>query len=69
MPRTSSLVINHIPINPEWAESLVGIWLIVPSSWWPDYHDDRLNSGCISLINFGKPQAYYFKVSLLWDAQ
>jgi hypothetical protein len=64
MPCTSPLGINHISINPEWAKSLVGLWLLVLNSWWLDYHNDHLNPGHILLINFDKPQAYYFEVQL-----
>ena len=64
MPRTAPLGINHIPIDTEWAESLVGLRLIVPNSWWPDFHDDQLNPGRIASINADEPRAYYFEVQL-----
>ena len=55
MPRTSPLGINHIPINLEWVKLLVGLWLIVPNSWWPDYHKNQLNLDRIVSINFDEP--------------
>jgi hypothetical protein len=24
-------------INPKWREGLVGLWMVVPLSWWPGY--------------------------------
>ncbi len=64
MPHTSPLSINHIPINPEWAKSLVGLRLIIPNRLWPTYNNSHLNPGQIVSINFNKLWAYYFEVQL-----
>jgi hypothetical protein len=55
---------HHIPIDLEWVELLVGLRLIIPTSWWPAYHDNGFNLGRIATINLDKPQAYYFQVQL-----
>jgi hypothetical protein len=64
MACSSLLGCHHIPINLEWAESLVGLWLIIPNSWWLAYNDDGFNLGRIAAINLDKPWAYYFQVQL-----
>ena len=52
----------HIPINLEWAETLVGLRLNVPNSWWPGFFDGGINQGWIVTINF--ENVFYFKVEL-----
>ena len=52
------------PIDPEWAASLVGLRLIVPNSWWPDYHDDGLNLGCIVAIDYDAMGTGFFQLQL-----
>jgi len=37
--------VQHIPTDSEWAETLVGLHLNVPNSWWPGFVDDGLNQG------------------------
>ena len=56
--------VQHIPINSEWAEALVGLRLNVPNSWWPGFVDDGLNRGRIAAINLDTPNAFYFEVEL-----
>jgi hypothetical protein len=56
--------VQHIPINSEWAEALVGLRLNVPNSWWPGFVDDGLNRGRIAAINLDAPNAFYFEVEL-----
>jgi len=56
--------VQHIPIDSEWAEALVGLRLNVPNSWWPGFVDDGLNRGRISAINLHAPNAFYFEVEL-----
>jgi hypothetical protein len=67
MAHSSILGCHHIPIILEWEESLVGLQLIIPSSWWPAYYDDGLNLGRIATINLNELQAYYFQVQLDYD--
>jgi hypothetical protein len=56
--------IQHIPIDSEWAEALVGLRLNVPNSWWPGFVDDGLNRGRIAAINLDALNAFYFEVEL-----
>ena len=56
--------VQHIPIDSEWAEALVGFRLNVPNSWWPGFVDDGLNRGRIAAINLDAPNAFYFEVEL-----
>jgi len=56
--------VQHIPIDSEWAEALVGLRLNVPNSWWPGFVDDGLNRGRIAAINLDVPNAFYFEVEL-----
>jgi hypothetical protein len=55
---------QHIPIDSEWAEALVGLRLNVPNSWWPGFVDDGLNRGRIAAVNLDAPNAFYFEVEL-----
>ena len=36
-----------IPIDPEWANSLVGLRLLVPDSWWVNCSGEELNEGVL----------------------
>jgi hypothetical protein len=61
MPRT---IIPHVPIDSEWAETLVGLHLNIPNKWWPGFCDGGLNCGKIAAINLDPSSLYYFEVEL-----
>ena len=48
MPTTSYL------IDPEWGESLLGLRMAVPLSWWPGYSSDNI---CLGKITKFDPSA------------
>ena len=53
------------PNDPDWAESLVGLRLTIPSYWWLGYPDNgTLNDGTIVSINFSKPQDDFYQVDV-----
>ena len=64
MPPLSSC---PIPIDPEWAESLVSLRLNVPSHWWPDFDGDEDNLGTIAAVNFTQTNRRYFQLLLDGD--
>jgi hypothetical protein len=61
MPRT---IIQHVPIDSEWVEMLVGLRLNIPNKWWPGFRDGRLNQGKIAGITLDSLSSYYFQVEL-----
>ena len=61
MPRT---IIPHVPIDSEWAETLLGLRLNIPDKWWPGFCDGGLNCGKIAAINLDPLSLYYFEVEL-----
>ena len=61
MPRT---IIPHVPIDSEWAETLVGLRLNIPDKWWPGFCNGGLNRGKIAAINLDPSSSYYFEVKL-----
>ena len=61
MPRT---IIPHVPIDSEWAETLVGLRLNIPDKWWPGFCNGSLNRGKIAAINLDPLSSYYFEVEL-----
>jgi hypothetical protein len=62
MPHT---VIQHIPIDSEWAETLVGLRLNILNDWWPDFDNGGLNQGHIAVMNLNASSLYYFQVELI----
>ena len=53
------------PHDPDWAESLVGLNLAIPSNWWPAFRDDdTLNDGTIVSIDFSKPNECFYQVDV-----
>ena len=61
MPPLSS---RTIPIDPEWAEYLVGLRLNVPSHWWPDFDGDEENLGTILAVTFMQTNQRCFQLLL-----
>jgi hypothetical protein len=61
MPRT---IIPHVPIDSEWAETLIGLRLNIPNKWWPGFSDGGINRGKIAAINYNPSSSYYFEVEL-----
>jgi hypothetical protein len=57
-------IIPHVPIDSEWAETLVGLCLNIPNKWWPGLSDGGINHGKIAAINLDPSSSYYFKVEL-----
>eukprot|EP00956_Cyclotella_meneghiniana_P024576 scaffold49508_cov47-Cyclotella_meneghiniana.AAC.9 len=55
---------NPPSIDREWAESLVGLRMIVESSWWDGYDDSELNPGVISAIDFSDKAGRFFQLEL-----
>ena len=53
-----------IPIDPEWANSLVGLRLLVPDSWWVNCSGEELNEGVIAAVDFTKPRCTFFQLEL-----
>ena len=43
---------NTISVDREWAESMVGLRMLVESRWWDGYDDGGLNPGTISAVDF-----------------
>ncbi len=56
--------VQRTPIDSEWAETLVGLRLNVPNSWWPGFVDGGLNRGRIAAVNLDALNEYYFEVKL-----
>ena len=46
---------NPIPIDTEWAESLVGLRVKVPDCWWVNCDGKKLYSGVIAAVDFAQP--------------
>jgi hypothetical protein len=58
-------IIQHIPINLEWAETLVGLHLNIPNKWWPGFRNGGLlNQGKIAAITLDSSSSHYFQVKL-----
>ena len=57
-------IIQHIPIDSEWAETLVGLRLNISNNWWLDIKNGGLNRGHIAVINLNLSSWYYFEVEL-----
>ena len=57
-------IIQHIPINSEWVETLVGLRLNIPNKWWPGFRDGGLSQGKIAAITLDPSSSYYFQVKL-----
>ena len=53
-----------IPIDTEWAESLVGLRLLVPDSWWVNCSGEQMNKGVIAAVDFTKPRRTFFQFEL-----
>ena len=54
-------------MDPEWAESLVGLRVNVPSHWWPGFDGDEDNLSTIAAINFTQTNQRYFQPLLDGD--
>ena len=55
---------NPLSIDREWAESLVGLRMIVESKWWDGYDDSELNSGVIAAFDFDDEAGRFFQLEL-----
>ena len=54
----------YVDIDQEWAQSLKGLKVKVPSSWWQGYDGDELNAGAIAAVDFSKSNQRYFQFLL-----
>ena len=53
-------------IDKEWAESLIGLRLKVPGSWWKDEADKRRLFPCIvQQVDFEQDRRRYFQIKVL----
>ncbi len=57
-------IIQHVPIDSEWAEMLVGLRLNIPNKWWLGFRDGGLNRGKIAAMTLDLSSSYYFQVEL-----
>ena len=55
---------NSPSVDREWARTLVGLRMLVESSWWPSYDDSELNPGRIVDVNFDDPAGRFFLLEL-----
>ena len=53
-----------LPIDTEWAQSLVGLKMSVPTSWWQGCDGDDLNQGTIAAVDFTQSNQRYFQLLL-----
>ncbi len=52
-----------VPWDPDWAQSLVGLKVQIPSSCWPGYEDDdELNLGVIASIDWTQADRRFFRI-------
>ena len=51
-----------VPFDPNWAQSLCGLHLLVPSNWWPGYSSDNLNNAVVVDVDFAQPEQRFFKI-------
>ena len=47
-------------IDPEWANSVVGLRVKVPNCWWPGYNGKKLHPGSITAVNMKDKAGRYF---------
>jgi len=53
-----------VPIDREWAVSVVGLRMQVPEHWWPGYSGSKLCAGKIVAVDFEEPAGRYFTLRL-----
>jgi len=53
-----------IPIDREWAKSLVGLRMKVEECWWPEFSSTALCPGKISAVNFDDEAGRFFLLQL-----
>ena len=49
-------------INPKWGESLVGLCMAVPLSWWPGYSGDNISLGEIAKFDPSASPPFILKI-------
>ena len=64
MPSVLSTEQKPPPLDPEWANSLVGLSLLVPDSWWPGYDGEEKNHGVILSVDFTNTKQRFFNVDV-----
>ena len=62
MPTVSTS--QPIPIDTEWAESLVGLRVKVPDCWWVNCDGKKLYAGVIAAVDFTQPRQTFFQLEL-----
>ena len=60
----SSTTSKYIPIETEWAETLISLRLKVPESWWYGNDRDKLYSDTVSALEFLTSRQYVFQFEL-----
>ena len=50
-------------INPKWGESLMGLRMAVPLSWWPGYSGTELSLGRIAKFNVTASPSFLLEVN------
>ena len=56
---------TRLPIDQEWAQSLIGIRLQVPHSWWLGYNGSELYAGAVQELNFSDERGRYYYLSMI----
>ena len=59
---------NRIPIDQEWAESLIGLRVKVPEGWWDGASGSALFMGTIRSVDFNDTAERYFQFECDGDA-
>ena len=57
------------PIDEEWAATLVGLRVLVPDSWWPEYITHNLNAGKIVSVDFSDEAGRFWALQLDADVE
>jgi hypothetical protein len=58
------VTVDPIPIDHEWATSLLGLRMKVQESWWPGYHGTNLCPGMIVDVDFSCQLSKFFFLQL-----
>ena len=62
---TTTMSSTRLPIDQEWAQSLIGIRLQVPQSWWLGYNGSEMYSGAVQELDFSDERGRYFMMMML----
>ena len=62
---TTTMSSAQCPIDQEWAQSLIGIWLQVPQSRWPGYSGSELYAGAVWELDLSDERSRYFYLRMM----